>query len=76
MIDELCSPTQGIGCRRNLRGEMTVVFDAGQNSAANFEHLRDVRPALRRVGPAQRLPRPARPARTRRKPVDKTVPRR
>ena len=44
---------------------MTVVFDAGQNSTANFEHLRRSGSALRGVRPTQRLPRPARPARGR-----------
>ena len=42
---------------------MTVVFDAGQNSDRQLRAPARVRPALRRVGPAQRLPRPARPAR-------------
>jgi len=47
---------------------MTVVFDAGQNSTANFDHLR--RSGLHYVGsvPPKRLPRPARPARIRRTP--------
>jgi len=39
-------------------GAMTVVFDAGQNSAANFAHLGRHRVALRRVGPTLGLPRP------------------
>ena len=45
--------------------EMTVVFDAGQNSEANFALLAAHEPALRGVGAGQRLPRPARPARQR-----------
>ena len=42
--------------------DLTVVFDAGQNSDANFAHLAAAR--LRYVGsvPGQRLPGPARPA--------------
>ena len=42
--------------------DLTVVFDAGQNSEANFAHLAQDRAALRRVGPRQRLPGPDRAA--------------
>ena len=42
---------------------MTVVFDAGQNSEANFAYLAGVRAALHRVSASQRLPGPDRPAR-------------
>ena len=42
---------------------MTVIFDAGQNSAANFAHLTGDRAAFRRIRPAQRLPGPARATR-------------
>ena len=43
---------------------MTVVFDAGQNSEANFAHLAAT--GLHYVGsvPASRLPGPDRPARS------------
>ena len=53
-------PTRRRRSRRGRRtggrtaAEMTVVFDAGQNSAANFAHLARHRAALRRVGPARR----------------------
>ena len=43
--------------------DMTVVFDAGQNSEDNFAFLRRHRAALHRVGARQRLPGPDRPAR-------------
>ena len=38
--------------------EMTVVFDAGQNSEANFAHFAAAGAALHRVGSRQRLPGP------------------
>ena len=50
--------------------QMTVVFDAGQNSAANFAHLAATGAGVRRVGPAVGLRRPARPARRRPHVVD------
>ena len=42
--------------------DMTVVFDAGQNSATNFTHLGGDRAALDRVRAGERLPGPDRPA--------------
>ena len=50
---------------------MTVVFDAGQNTEANFAHLAGA--GLHYIGsvPGQRLPGPDRPARLRRTVVDK-----
>jgi Transposase len=39
VLDELCLRYQAILAGSAL-GEITVVFDAGQNSTANFEHLR------------------------------------
>ena len=49
--------------RRAEGADLTVVFDAGQNSEANFAHLAAGRAALCRVRPGQRLPGPDRPAR-------------
>jgi transposase len=40
VLDELCHRYRAITGDTAL-GEVTVVFDAGQNSTANFEHLRD-----------------------------------
>ena len=59
MIDQLLQPVSG-GLRRG-RGpagaaDMTVVFDAGQNSEANFAAPRRDRAALCRVGPASDCP--------------------
>ena len=56
------------GLRRRRRGEqpsadMTVVFDAGQNSEDNFAHRPATGPALRRLGASVALPGPDRPAR-------------
>jgi transposase len=39
VLDELCHRYRAITAD-GAPGEVTVVFDAGQNSAANFEHLR------------------------------------
>ena len=67
MIDQLLGQYQAV-CAAAARpadgaAEMTVVFDAGQNSEANFAYLAGT--GLRYVGsvPASRLPGPARPAR-------------
>jgi transposase len=43
--------------------DITVVFDAGQNSESNFAHLAQHEPALHRVGARLGLPGPDRPAR-------------
>ena len=53
--------------RRGRAGgaEMTVVFDAGQNSEANFALLAGAEPALRGSVPASDCRGPARPARVR-----------
>ena len=61
VIDELWSAT---GCWHSRTVEsLTVVFDAGQNSAANHAHLEAAGIGLRRLAATQRLPGPARPAR-------------
>lgn len=39
MIDQLRGQYQAIAAAAGAGGEMTVVFDAGQNSEANFAHL-------------------------------------
>src|SRR5258706_8600352 len=39
VLDELCHRYRAVATDAAL-GEVTVVFDAGQNSTANFEHLR------------------------------------
>lgn len=39
MIDELCARHKELTAGDTVPGEITVVFDAGQNSVANFAHL-------------------------------------
>jgi transposase len=39
MIDELCARHRELATGGTEQGEITVVFDAGQNSTANFAHL-------------------------------------
>jgi transposase len=39
MIDELCARHRELATGERTAGEITVVFDAGQNSTANFVHL-------------------------------------
>ena len=68
MIDQLLSQYQAVCAAAAVpdgAADMTVVFDAGQNSEGNFAHLAST--GLRYVGsvPAQRLPGPDRPARQR-----------
>ena len=67
MIDQLRGQYQAITAAAGAPPgdpDITVLVDAGQNSAANFTHLAD-QAALHRVGPGQRLPGPDRPARHR-----------
>ena len=63
----LAAATTGVtaGTAAHAAPDMTVVFDAGQNSAANFATLAANEAALRRVGARVRLPGPARPTRQR-----------
>ena len=66
MIDQLRGQYEAVCAAAGASAgaaDMTVVFDAGQNSEANFAHLAGSRAALHRVGPGQRLPGPDRPAR-------------
>ena len=66
MIDVLAARHAAICAASGQQpAEMTVVFDAGQNSGANFAHLAGTGPALRRVGARLRLRRPDRAARQR-----------
>ena len=68
MIDQLLARHEAV-CAAAGAGaqaaDMTVVFDAGQNSQGNFAHLAGDGPALHRVGARLRLPGPDRPARLR-----------
>ena len=60
MIDQLLGQYQAVTAAAGVPPgdpDMTVVFDAGQNSAANFAHLARHRTALHRVGPGQRTAR-------------------
>jgi transposase len=43
MIDELCTRHAELAVGDTVPGEITVVFDAGQNSVANFAHLDESR---------------------------------
>lgn len=67
MIDELCTRHAQLTAGSTAPGEITVVFDAGQNSVANFAHLDTSR--LRFVGsipPSDCTDLLKRPARARR----------
>ena len=70
MIGQLRTQYEAIAAAAGASGgaDMTVVFDAGQNSEDNFAYLAGDRAALRRVGPGLRLPGPDRPARHARAP--------
>ena len=59
MVDQLRGQHEAICAAAAVpAADMTVVFDAGQNSGANFAHLASGELALHRVGADQRLPGP------------------
>ena len=60
VVDELVARYRGLAAEDQ---DLTVVFDAGQNSADNFAHLVEARAAVRRLAAALGLPGPARLAR-------------
>ena len=63
MIGQLASQYEAIAAAAGGGADMTVVFDAGQNSRGQLRLSGRDRPALRGVGPGVGLPRPDRPAR-------------